>query len=132
MRFFALRPRQKEAVALFIPPAYPAAQLVELGKPEPFRIENYHRGCVGNVHADFDYRGGNETVVLLCLESGHYVRLFLFFHFAVQQREAGLRQFGAQIVVKLGYRHERAFVVTFDFRADEVRLVAELSLFGYV
>ena len=39
--------------------AYPATELVELGKAEPLRVLDDHDGGVGHVYAHFNDRGGH-------------------------------------------------------------------------
>ena len=49
--------RKKDAYALPLTSAYPAAKLVELGKSEAFGVFNKHKGGVRNIDSDLDYGG---------------------------------------------------------------------------
>ena len=131
-RLRGIAAHQQEAVALFAAPAHPAAQLVQLGKAEPFGIVDDHDGGVGDVHPHFDDGGGDEAIVLLILERLHDLRLFLVLHLAVQEGEPHAREAVFQLVEKLGDADERTLLVPLDLGADEVALVAQLCLFADV
>ena len=43
-------------------PAHPAAELVQLGDPEPVGVKDDHEGCVVDVDAHLDHRGGDQQL----------------------------------------------------------------------
>ena len=52
--------------------AYPATELVELGKAEPLRVLDDHHGGVRYVHAYLDDGGGHQNVRLVGGEGRHH------------------------------------------------------------
>ena len=52
----------QQAQPRFGAPADPAAQLVQLGHPEPVGVHDHHHGGVRHVHAHLDDRGRHEHI----------------------------------------------------------------------
>ena len=68
---------------------------MELGKAETVGMLDDHHGCVGNVHANFDYRGGDEDLDFVAAELLHYGVFLVVLQAAVKQTNA---QFGEYIL----------------------------------
>ena len=62
-----------------------AAELVQLGKAEAFRVLDNHYGCFRHVDADLDHRGRDQHVQLVPAEGAHHRVLLLLLHAAVEQ-----------------------------------------------
>ena len=105
---------------------------MKLGKPEPLGIVYNHCSGLRNVHADLYYRRRHKTVVSPALELRHNFVFLFVLHSAVHKGYAHTRQFAFELFVQFGYGHNRPLLVALYLGADEVRFVAQLSLFGDV
>ena len=68
------------------------AQLVELGKAETLRVFDDHQAGIGDVHADFDHRGGDQQMQITLFERLHHRLFFGGLHASVNQTDVQLRQ----------------------------------------
>ena len=71
---------------------HPAAQLVQLGQAEAFRILDDHQAGVGHIHTHLDHGGGDQQMQVASLEGGHDLGLLRRFHAAVDQSDGQARQ----------------------------------------
>jgi len=107
-----------------------SAELVELGEAEAFGVFDDHSGGVGDVHADFDHRGGDEDLRFVFAEAFHDGVFFFARKAAVEETEF---QFGenffreALVLLHRGFEFELRF---FDHRIDDVGLMAGGDFFA--
>src|SRR5690625_22861 len=94
------------------------AQLVQLTDAEILRFANQDDGGVGNVHADFDDRGGDQHVYFPAGKGRHAVILIV--HAPVQHHDPQTRK---STVLQLFGKLEHA-TFAFDARANNIGLVA--------
>ena len=119
----------QEAVRLLRPAPDPAAQLVQLGEPEPVGVLDHHHGGVRHVDADLDHRRRDQHAEVAGREPAHPLGPVGGLHLPVDEvdrdrlqragrKTRGLRLGGARL------DRDRAL----DERADDVRLPAGLHL----
>ncbi len=89
---------------LFLAATDSAAELVELREAEAVGVFDDHGGGVGDVHADFDDRGGDENLDFVAAKLFHDGVLFVVLQAAVQQTDFQFwKNFGGEAIV-LGHR----------------------------
>ncbi len=114
----SLRAGNEQAVRLLRPAPDPAAQLVQLGEPEPVGLLDDHDRRVRDVHADLDHRCRDEDVQFPAGEGVHHSAPLGRREAPVQAADAEALQLGAAQALRLGLgrarldrlalRHERA------------------------
>ena len=123
-------------------PADPAAELVELGEAESIGAFDDHNGGIRNVHADFNYRSGNQNVGFAFLKGFHDIVFFPAFHFSVQHDNFQVwKNFSGQLFkfflngfqfqsFPLCFGDDLSFInlSRFDARTDDKRLPTFLNL----
>ena len=83
------RVRDEDAEGLGDAAADPAAELVELGEPEPVGALDDHHRRLGHVHADLDHGRPDEDVELAVAEAGHLGVAFGRLHPAMDHARPG-------------------------------------------
>ncbi len=115
---------EQHAVRGHSTPANPAAQLVQLRQPEPFRVLDDHQAGVGHIHPHLDDGGGDQQLQYACLELLHHPLFLHRPHPAVYQPDMQtgqqVLQLGSGILGGLTLQHLRLF----DQGADPVGLLA--------
>ncbi len=115
---------EQHAVRGYRPPANPAAQLVQLRQPEPFRILDDHQAGVGHIHPHLDDGGSDQQLQYACLELLHHPLFLDRTHPAVHQPDVQtgqqVLQLGGGILGSLALQHLRLL----DQGADPVGLLA--------
>ena len=84
---------QEDAVALGLPPADPAPQLVELGQPEPLGMLDHHDARVGDVDPHLDDGRRDQDLDLSLPEPPHDAVPLVALEPPVHQADLQLRPF---------------------------------------
>ena len=98
---------------------------MQLRQTEAVGVLDHHHGCVRNIHAHFDHRGGHENLDLAALKLAHDALFGVGIEPAMEQSDVQIRKnLLAQLPMHLLGRFQFALFVFFDHGIDNVGLMA--------